>query len=305
MNRLAVIFLSLWLLAAPAIAQVFPTYWYWQVADSSPATTVFEASSGSFVSNISGPFTTWLSAAAISSSFSVSGLASLVCGDVNNGSGLHRLTLCAAQLGWVTGQSKTVSGVVGATGANGVWTITVIDQITIDLQGTTFGGVYASGGVIGAGTAMDTASHLYSYMNTYNVSLVNAGAGAGYQATTFGTNLQLTNPLTRIMNLTASAGSLHVRLPPGGVFGSTPIGVPITIINNSMNSFELDDSAGGIVVGAITPGETWQVIPRDNSSNAGLFVSAVSFTAPFLGVTCAPGAPSGTFATQNGIVIHC
>lgn len=302
-KRLAAILFALAIGCVPVKAQTFPTYWYWQVTDSSPSTTVFEATSGAFVSNTSGPFTTWLALSA--GAFGGTGISSLVCGDANNGGGLHRLTLCGSQPGWFTGQIKTVSGLLGSTGGNGAWTITVIDQITIDLQGSTFGGAYSSGGVIGAGAVMDTAAHLYTFINNYNTSLVAAGVGTGYATLTFGVNTQLTNPLTRIMNLTASAGSLHVRLPPGGVFGSTPIGVPITIINNSSNAFELDDSAGGIVVGAITPGETWQIIPRDNSSNAGLFVAAVSFTAPFLGVTCAPGAPSGTFATQNGAVIHC
>ena len=71
-----------------------------------------------------------------------------VSGAANNGSGLIRLTV-ASTTGWTTGDSKTVSSVGGVTNANGTWTITVIDGTHIDLQGSTFAGVYTSGGIVG------------------------------------------------------------------------------------------------------------------------------------------------------------
>lgn len=71
-----------------------------------------------------------------------------VSGAANNGSGLIRLTV-ASTSGWTTGDSKTVSGVVGTTEANGTWTITVVDATHIDLQGSAFANAYVSGGVVG------------------------------------------------------------------------------------------------------------------------------------------------------------
>jgi hypothetical protein len=50
------------------------------------------------------------------------------------------------------GQSVTVQGVAGATGTNGVQTISAIDATGayawIELSGTTFGGTYTSGGIV-------------------------------------------------------------------------------------------------------------------------------------------------------------
>lgn len=67
---------------------------------------------------------------------------------VNNGGGLIRLTVSSTS-GWTTGDSKTISSVGGVTNANGTFLITVIDGTHIDLQGSTFAGVYTSGGIVG------------------------------------------------------------------------------------------------------------------------------------------------------------
>ncbi len=76
-----------------------------------------------------------------------------VTGAANNGSGLCRLTVGAGlATGKVTGETVTVASVGGATGCNVTTTITAIDATHIDLVGTTFGGVYTSGGTIAGGT---------------------------------------------------------------------------------------------------------------------------------------------------------
>jgi len=76
---------------------------------------------------------------------------------VNNGSGLCRLTVSTAAVGshraLVTGDKVIVREVLGATGANtapnaGPVTITVINSTTVDIQGSTFGGTYTSGGAM-------------------------------------------------------------------------------------------------------------------------------------------------------------
>jgi hypothetical protein len=83
--------------------------------------------------------------------------AQAVSNAVNNGSGLVRLTV-GSTAGWTTGDYKTVSGVTGATGANGTFAITVINGTTIDLQGSTFGGAYISGGIVGGSIDAITTS---------------------------------------------------------------------------------------------------------------------------------------------------
>src|SRR6185436_5118883 len=64
---------------------------------------------------------------------------------VNNGSGLVRLTIPAH--GYSPGYAVTTTNVVGVTGANGTFLVTVINANTVDLQGSTFSGAYVSGGI--------------------------------------------------------------------------------------------------------------------------------------------------------------
>jgi hypothetical protein len=65
---------------------------------------------------------------------------------VNNGSGACRVTV--SNHGLVDNVLVNVEGVQGATGANGVWLVDVIDSNTFDLVGSTFGGSYTGGGVV-------------------------------------------------------------------------------------------------------------------------------------------------------------
>lgn len=96
---------------------------------------------------------------------------------VNNGAGLIRLTVATINLPvmvpaadgapqptqLVTGAIIDVWNVGGVTNANAEgWVITVINATTIDLQGSTFAGVYTSGGII-AGPLDAMAASLDSY----------------------------------------------------------------------------------------------------------------------------------------------
>lgn len=65
----------------------------------------------------------------------------------NNGSGLVRLTIATTN-GLRTGQHVTVQEVGGVTAADGNWTITVVDNTHIDLNGSAFSGAYTSGGYV-------------------------------------------------------------------------------------------------------------------------------------------------------------
>jgi hypothetical protein len=66
---------------------------------------------------------------------------------VGNVGGAIRLTV-ADTSGFITNQRVIVRDVGGATAANGSWVITVVNQTKIDLQDSTFSGVYTSGGYI-------------------------------------------------------------------------------------------------------------------------------------------------------------
>jgi hypothetical protein len=70
---------------------------------------------------------------------------------VSNSAGLFRVVTTGAH-GLATGDVITLSSVSGSGGMtaaiNGVWTITVINSTTFDLQNSTFVGVYTSGGSV-------------------------------------------------------------------------------------------------------------------------------------------------------------
>ena len=67
-----------------------------------------------------------------------------VTGAVNNGAGLIRLTI--ANHGWYSGFTIDVSAVGGVPNATGTWEIIKISANTFDLVGSTFAGVYTTGG---------------------------------------------------------------------------------------------------------------------------------------------------------------
>lgn len=77
--------------------------------------------------------------------------------------------------GWVSGDSITISGVTGITGANGTWEIDVVDANTFDLVGCTATGTWGSTG---------TASKTLTAKATYKWSLGAWGGDQGYPAAT-------------------------------------------------------------------------------------------------------------------------
>lgn len=73
-----------------------------------------------------------------------------ITGAADNGSGRIRVTATAH--GRSTNDAVVISGVVGTTEANGKWTVTKVDDDTLDLNGSTFTNAYTSGGTITTGT---------------------------------------------------------------------------------------------------------------------------------------------------------
>jgi len=74
----------------------------------------------------------------------LSGLVAEISGAADNGAGLIRLT--AKGHGALTGALLVVAGVAGTTEANGSWTVSRIDDDTLDLQGSAFVHAYAGNG---------------------------------------------------------------------------------------------------------------------------------------------------------------
>lgn len=115
--------------------------------------------------------------------------AQTVTGAADNGSGLIRLTVGSTS-GWVTGDYKTISAVTGTTEANGTWPITVIDDTTMDLQGSAFSNAYVSGGVVGGSLDLLPFSLDAVALSTLpNLSMVGSTHKIGYLS---GSNLEAT-----------------------------------------------------------------------------------------------------------------
>ena len=75
-----------------------------------------------------------------------SGATTAVSGAADNGAGLIRIT--STGHGKVTGDDVGIEAVGGTVEANGSWTVTRIDDDTIDLDGSTFTNTYTSGGTV-------------------------------------------------------------------------------------------------------------------------------------------------------------
>lgn len=88
-----------------------------------------------------------------------------VTGAADNGSGEVRITV-ASTARLRTGDTMIVASVGGATGANGTHTITVVSSTTFDLDDSTFGGTYTSGG---------TAALVRSELNLENITVRGCG----------------------------------------------------------------------------------------------------------------------------------
>ena len=69
-----------------------------------------------------------------------------VTGAANNGSGLVRVTVASHT--YRTGDTVVITRVGGVTGATGTFKVTRVSGTQFDLQGSTFGGAYTSGGVV-------------------------------------------------------------------------------------------------------------------------------------------------------------
>jgi len=66
---------------------------------------------------------------------------------VTSNSGLIQIKVTTTS-GFITGQQVLVGEVNGVPNANGIWTITVVNDHQLELQGSSFDGIYAGGGYV-------------------------------------------------------------------------------------------------------------------------------------------------------------
>jgi len=96
-------------------------------------------------------------AGALLSGFLLAGTAQFKdSGLITNATNASPIVITSANHGLTTGARVTISGVVGNGGANGTFTVTVIDANTFSLNGSAGTGVYTSGGTWNA-TGLYTA----------------------------------------------------------------------------------------------------------------------------------------------------
>lgn len=281
--RLLAAFLFVAVTASNAVAQTYPTYWYWQVADTNPTTQVWEATSGAFVSNTSTNFTTWLTAVAAQSA-RFGGLAQTICNVTDNGSGHPRISVaCPGNPGFpsgVTGQTKTITGVGGATGVNGAAVATFVDQFTVDMLTETFGGTYTSGGVIGSGAPMDTATNMYAAINRYNVEQWSSGQ-ANYTIPSITSTTVLTNPVSPVVIVDIGIGAQTINMPQANLFGGLPMGVPISFANfQSTSPWTLLDSSNTSLATVPVGYNLVVILTANNSTHGGYSVTLVPNVQP-------------------------
>lgn len=225
-----------------------PLHSYYIVGNHNPTTQVWKVDAGTYVVNTDTAFLAWLTARNNASSFDVIGAA-------NNGSGLIRLQLNSTGL-LQTGQKWNVFGVNGTVEADGNWTITVIDDTHIDLQGSTFLNPYFFDGfgVVQGAAVIDTEASMWAAIaalaakNTKGFGYVPLDA----QNVISGSDV-LVNPMAKIVSRAFSA-SQSLTLPIMNVPNSLPIGQGVIIRNDGTNEFSVLDSASATVIAALPPG---------------------------------------------------
>lgn len=125
-----------------------------RTSDTSWTLSTITFVNGPYLPNDSRGYTLTPSAATGTGVTVTTGATYAVSNAVNNGSGLIRLTIATHP--FATGDRVGVAGVGGTTEANGSWTVTVINNTTIDLQGSAFVNAYTAGGTVYPGVFYST-----------------------------------------------------------------------------------------------------------------------------------------------------
>lgn len=228
--------------------------WYWIVNDTTPGTTVFSSASYSFVANNDATFLAWLADPVAGGAGDVgSGYTILTA---TNSAGNTRITVDSTAL-LTTGERFNF-------GVNGNQQITVVNATTIDLLGLPFASYVAVTGFTGA-SIIDTAAHLYGYINSFNLPTYERSTNTQSSAS----NITLTNPVATIQDITLTGAANKLIMPPIAV-GSPPIGKPITI-NNRANDRTIGVYAndGTTLITNVDRGGSASIAVKNNTTTNG------------------------------------
>jgi hypothetical protein len=211
------------------VTPVYPTTWYSVVGDRNPLTTVFENSTGQYVSNTSANYLSWVANGG--SKFKLPNGQQIVVSNVaNNGSGKNRLSVSDTSL-MMNGDAWVVQNT--GTAADGTATITVVSGTLVDLSSAFVSGGFVNG-VIDRGEYFATNAAMAARNNT--LATANIPTTTPWAAPTQQAPGTLTNPLKGNTIIKSTSTSVqNVVLPPMNQPHSWPIGVPFTITNHPLS----------------------------------------------------------------------
>lgn len=124
--------------------------------------------------------------------------------------------------GYVTGTNVTIAGVVGTTGANGTWAVTVLSQTTFSIPyNSTSAPAWTSGGVCTPNYRNVTAA-INSYPDTYTIPIVIPPVQTVTLTVTWNTSSS---------NFVSNTGVAQlVQTPVAAYINSIPVGAPINLL---------------------------------------------------------------------------
>jgi len=181
--------------------------------------------------------------------------------------------------GYVTGQSVTITGVVGMTGINGVpMTVTVITEKTFSIINTSSSGTYTSGGVC-LPNSRNILTYINQYPDTYAIPFVNPPQQTVAISVTWNTSS---------LNYVSPAAVAQLAVPALVAYVNTlPVGVP-------MNLFVMQSIFAGSIA-SLLPAQLLTVMEFAVSIN-GVGTSPISDT----GII--PGDPESYFLTNTSLI---
>ena len=179
--------------------------------------------------------------------------------------------------GYATGNIVTITG-VNPSFFNATYTITVLTEKTFQLNVSTTGHSYVSGGVVTPNSRNVTVS-VSDYPDTYSIIFVNPPAQTTAITITWNTiSTNLINP-TAVATLAVPAIANYIN--------SIPVGQPI-------NTFELQEAFQMAVVGILP-------VAQISKINFVVAINGID-TSPVAGTLLIYGDPESYFATNAGLV---
>jgi len=284
----------------------FPTVWFWVVQDTNPTTQVFDSTLG-LEANTSADYLSWVA----NGGRSLQQAQYSVAAAQDNGSGAIRITIGNNNnLEFTANDVWVIQNVVmaGATVINGVWPVTPVNSNQVDLQGSTFvgGDNLVTAGVIDRGSVMPTLAGLYVYINSYNISIFNAGVF--YNEQTFSiSGGDVTIPslleLTIFNNPGGSSIARTAILPQANLPGGLPIGISVYLQVNTNDgaghapAVNIHAHDGTTPVAAAFAGDVVQLILAANTTANGTWTSIIL---PFVPVQTVRGGLGTNVAPSDG-----